>query len=149
VHLVGYFIRNRVCKPVQKLQKQLTLNMRFFLQGDSVPRNLHNIYSVLVKDGHESIHQMALPNFKAHFVVSYTRKGMAEQRLRVLISLTAVSFVSERFHRGIHIWIISILGFMNNYHETLKCTNQRTVLLKQCGIGERFYQLLSFAAFQL
>jgi hypothetical protein len=65
--------------------------MRVSLQGDNLPRNLHNIYSVLAKDSHEAIHPMALSNFKAQFTVSYIGKGMAEQRLHVVISCTAVS----------------------------------------------------------
>jgi len=52
--------------------------MQVFLQGDGLPRNWHNIYYVLVKDSHESIHQVVLSNFKAHFIVSYIRKGMTE-----------------------------------------------------------------------
>jgi hypothetical protein len=76
------------CKAVQKLQ--LAPNMRVFLQGESLPRNLH-IYSVLVKDSHKSLHPMAPSNFKAHFIVSCIRKEMAEQRLHVVISRAAVS----------------------------------------------------------
>jgi hypothetical protein len=77
--------------------------MQVFVQGDSLPRNLHNIYSVLVKDTHESVHPIALPDFKAHLIVLYIRKGIAEQHLRIVTSFTRISFVSERFHTQIHI----------------------------------------------
>jgi hypothetical protein len=57
--------------------------------------------------------------------------------------------VNEQFHTETHIRIISALGLMSYYDEMVKYIDQLTVLLKQCNIEEWFYQLLSFAAFQL
>lgn len=65
--------------------------------------DFHKICSILVKDSYWLIHSLVLPNFEAHFIVLHNNKEIEEQRLRLIILFTTVSFVSELFHTEIHI----------------------------------------------
>jgi len=60
------------------------------------------------------------------------------------LSGRATELSAPRYLNNINLKIYELLP-----RNVVKYTNQLTVLMKQCGVGERFYQLVSFAAFQL